>query len=73
VVSGVVRSFEPDQGLVCVLLVEDLCEKTFRVRGSDRSTVAHLLRGDPIQFQLARDRRGRTCAIDIRIIHGFNK
>jgi len=63
--TAVIRSFEPDQGLVHVLLVGTLCETTLRVRGSDKSVVARLPRGEPIQFELARDRHGHECAIDV--------
>jgi hypothetical protein len=63
--TAVIRSFEPDLGLVHVLLVGTLSETTLRVWGSDRSTVARLGRGEPIQFELVRDRDGRECAIDI--------
>ena len=68
--AGVIRSFEPDEGLLRVLLVNDLSERTLRVRGSDKSIVAHLPHGEPIQFQLVHDCRGRACAIDISIIGG---
>jgi hypothetical protein len=63
--AGVIRSFEPDQGLVHVLLVGTLCEATLRVRGSDRLLVARLPQGEPIRFELVRDRQGRDCAIDV--------
>jgi hypothetical protein len=61
--AAVIRSFEPDQGLVHVLLVGTLSETTLRVSGNDRRTIARLPRGEPISFQLARDRYGRACAI----------
>jgi hypothetical protein len=63
--TAVIRSFEPDRGFVQVLLVASLSETALRVRGSDKSIVARLPRGEPIQFRLARDRRGRECAIDV--------
>jgi hypothetical protein len=63
--AGVFRSFEPDQGLVHVLLVATMSETTLRVRGSDRRTIARLPCGEPISFQLERDRHGRECAIDV--------
>jgi hypothetical protein len=63
--AGVIRSFEPDQGLVHVLLVGTLCVATLRVRGSDRLVVARLPQGEPIRFELVRDRHGRDCAIDV--------
>jgi hypothetical protein len=66
--TAVIRSFEPDRGLVDVLLVGTLSEATSRVRGSDRSTVARLRRGEPIQFELVRDRHGHECAIDVAIL-----
>ena len=63
--TAVIRYFEPDQGLVHVLLVGTLSETSLRVRGSDRSVVARLPRGEPIKFRLARDRQGRACAVDV--------
>jgi hypothetical protein len=66
--TAFIRSFEPDQGLVHVLLVGTLSEATLRVCGSDRSVVARLPPGEPIQFQLVRDRHGRECAIDIESV-----
>ena len=66
--AGVLRSFEPDEGVVQVLLVDDMSETTLRVRGSDRVTIARLAPGEPIQFHLVRDNQGRTCAIDISLI-----
>jgi len=66
--TAVIRSFEPDRGLVHVLLVGTLSEATLRVRGSDRSTVARLRRGEPIQFELVRYRHGHECAIDVAIL-----
>jgi hypothetical protein len=69
--TAVIRSFEPDLGLVHVLLVGTLSETTLRVRGSDRSIVARLGRGEPIQFELVRDRHGHECAIDIAPLRTF--
>jgi hypothetical protein len=63
--AAVFRSFEPDQGLVRVLLVATMSETTLRVRGTDRQTIARLPCGEPISFQLARDRYGRACAVDV--------
>jgi|HubBroStandDraft_2_1064218.scaffolds.fasta_scaffold1912901_1 hypothetical protein len=63
--TAVIRSFEPDRDLVHVLLVGNLSEATLRVRGSDRSIIARLPCGEPIHFQLVRDRQGRQCAIDV--------
>ncbi len=63
--TAVIRSFEPDLGSVRVLLVGTLSETTLRVCGSDRSIVARLPAGEPIQFELVRDRHGRDCAIDV--------
>jgi hypothetical protein len=69
--TAVIRSFEPDLGLVHVLLVGTLSETTLRVRGSDWSVVARLGRGEPIQFELVRDRHGHECAIDIAPLRTF--
>jgi len=66
--TAVIRSFEPDRGLVHVLLVGTLSEATLRARGSDRSTVARLRRGEPIQFELVRYRHCHECAIDVAIL-----
>jgi hypothetical protein len=63
--TAIIRSFEPDRGVAHVLLVGSLSETALRVCGSDKSIIARLPRGEPIQFQLARDRRGRECAIDV--------
>jgi hypothetical protein len=60
--TAVIRSFESGLDLVHVLLVGTLCETALRVRGSDRSIVARLGHGEPIQFELVRDQRGRECA-----------
>jgi hypothetical protein len=66
--AGVLRSFEPDDGVIHVLLIEGLSETALRVCGSDKLTAARLPRGEAIQFQLVRDRQGRACAIDVSLI-----
>ena len=66
--AGILRSFDADHGLVRVLLVGNLSEATLRVRGSDKSTVARVPCGKPIQFELVRDGQGRACAIDVSVI-----
>ena len=48
--TAVIRSFKPELGLV---------------RGSDRSIVPRLERGEPSQFELVSDRHGQGCAVDI--------
>lgn len=37
--AGVLRSFEPDEAIACVL-VDNMSETTLRVCGSDRMTIA---------------------------------
>jgi hypothetical protein len=64
-VAAVIRSFEPDQGIMRVLLVGTMSETALRVRGSDRRTIARQPQGKPISFELARDRYGRDCAVDV--------
>jgi hypothetical protein len=66
--AGVLRSFEPDEGVAGVLLVDNMSETTLRVRGSDRMTIARLACGEPIQFEVVRDGQGRACAIDVSVI-----
>jgi hypothetical protein len=63
--TAVIRWFEPDQGLVHVILAGALSEVPLRVCGSDRSIVARLQPGEHIRFNLARDRNGCGCAIDV--------
>jgi hypothetical protein len=65
VTAAIIRSFQPDSGIVRVLLAKTLTETSLRVRGSDKSVVARLPLGEPIEFELVRDRRGRDCAIDV--------
>jgi len=48
--TAVIRSFKPELGLV---------------RGSDRSIIPRLERGEPSQFELVSDRHGQGCAVDI--------
>jgi len=66
--AGVLRSFEPDEGIASVLLVENMSETTLRVRGTDRVTIGRLAPGEPIQFKVIRDSRGRACAVDVSVI-----
>ncbi|HML11149.1 MAG TPA: hypothetical protein VK432_09830 [Stellaceae bacterium] len=63
--AAIIRSFEPDRGIVRVLLAKTLTEASLRVCGSDKSVIARLPPGEPIEFELVRDRRGCDCAIDV--------
>ena len=63
--TAVIRSFEPDRGLVHVLLVGALSETILRGCGGDRSIAACLPAGEPIELELVRDRHGRERAIDV--------
>jgi hypothetical protein len=66
--AGVLRSFEPGEGIANVLLVDSMSETTLCVRGSDRVTIASLACGEPIQFEIVRDGQGRVCAIGVSVI-----
>jgi hypothetical protein len=63
--SAVIKSFRPDYDSVVVTLDGRPGETAFRVRGSDRSTVAKMLPGDRIQFDSVCDRGDRVLAIDV--------
>lgn len=63
--TAIIRSFEPDKGLVRVVVTGALAEVPLRVRGSDKSVVARLPRGQHIRFHLAHDQNGHGCAIDV--------
>ena len=65
VTAAILRSFEPDRGIVRTLLAKTLTETSLRVCGSDKSVIAHFPLGELIEFELVRDRHGRDCAIDI--------
>lgn len=62
----VLRSFEPDEGVACVLLVDNMSETI--LRGSDRMTIARLACGEPIQFGAVRD-GPRSCMCSRRVRH----
>jgi hypothetical protein len=63
--TAIIRSFEPDKGLVCVVVSGALAEVQLRVCGSNKSVVARLPPGQHIRFNLVHDRNGRGCAIDV--------
>jgi hypothetical protein len=56
--TAIIRSFEPDKGLVRVIVTGAPAEVPLRVCGSDKSVVACLPRGQHICFNLVRDRNG---------------
>ncbi|HXP05999.1 MAG TPA: hypothetical protein VN808_17930 [Stellaceae bacterium] len=63
--TAIISSFEPDKGLVRVVVAGALAEVPLRVCGSDKAVVARLSRGQHIRFNLVQDRNGQGCAIDV--------
>jgi cold shock CspA family protein len=63
---AVLKSFDRDRGLAIIKLDGKPSEVAIRVVGSDRSVVSAVLPGQRIRFDLGRDRRGRSLAVDVR-------
>jgi hypothetical protein len=71
--TGIIRSFGSGKGLVHLLHIEGVSEMPLRVRASDKSAVAPALRGELVEFELARGGQGRKRVIDVAIIRGWHE
>ena len=63
--TAVLRSFNPDQGIVTVKVDGRSPDVALRVCGSDRSTILRLSPGHRISFEFACNRHGQVFAIDV--------
>src|SRR5271166_2016641 len=66
VAIAILKSFDRDHGLAIIKLDGEPSEVAIRVVGSDRSVLSAVSPGQRICFDIGRDRRGRTLAVDVR-------
>ena len=66
VVIATLKSFDRGHGLAVLKLNDSQSELVVRVTGSDRTVMSSVVPGQRIRFDVRRDRRGRTLAVDIR-------
>ena len=63
---AILKSFDRGNGLAVLELNDSQSELAARVTGSDRTVMSSVVPGQRIRFDVRRDRRGRTLAVDIR-------
>ena len=63
---AILKSFDRGHGLAVLKLNDSQSELVVRVTGSDRTVMSSVVPGQRIRFDVRRDRRGGTLAVDVR-------
>lgn len=63
---AILKSFDRSHGLAILKLDGSRSELAVHVTGSDRTVISSVVPGQRIRFDVGRDRRGRTLAVDVR-------
>jgi len=63
---AILKSFDRGHGLAILKLDGSRSELAAHVTGSDRTIMSSVVPGQRIRFDVGRDRRGRTFAVDVR-------
>jgi cold shock CspA family protein len=67
---AVLKSFNRGHGLAILKLDGKSSEFAARITGSDRVVMSSIVPGQKVQFDIHRDRHGRTYAVDVKPAHG---